>query len=479
VRGSTANGRGWPIRQLGARCVVWMLVSELTVVAWTVAGSRHVVWMDKQSWNRFAVLAAAATLYIVASRLAEERRRAADLAEPEHVDQTSVYLFAGALLLPVPWAMALLVVVRAQRYLVARKPPSRFIFTTASIGLSVLGVNAVSRLTPLGQWLKSPSLAVGTATTVGILASGVAAIVVYYLAQAVVVPGARVLVAGGNGWAELVYRNEQGKLVSPALGSWDTQLEIFRALGLAVAATLATMPLYGGLLLFVVTPLVIGDTRRQHRLQQTESERDDFRAGMYTDGLTKLPNRESFDLDAGKALDADRAHRRPTTIAVLDIDHFKQINDDYGHAAGDDVLRALGRLLRPVALDDPRGHDILRHGDIIARAGGEEFWLLLPGTSAEHALSVLERVREAVQGTTVKTTRKAGGGRVTLSRTVSIGVCESTPGASLHDLLVMADAALYQSKCSGRNRVTTYGATTKSLGLRAVTDHHTASSRPA
>lgn len=131
---------------------------------------------------------------------------------------------------------------------------------------------------------------------------------------------------------------------------------------------------------------------------------------------------------------------------MLDIDHFKKINDGYGHIMGDTVLRTFGELLREPGL--------FRDTDIIGRYGGEEFLVLLPETNCRHAAIPAERLRERIHA--VEFDDGEGG---TFSITVSIGIAEFLPGEIDSDELIKrADAALYQAKTQGRNRVCTYKA---------------------
>jgi diguanylate cyclase (GGDEF)-like protein len=151
-----------------------------------------------------------------------------------------------------------------------------------------------------------------------------------------------------------------------------------------------------------------------------------------TDALTELPNRRAFD----RAL--ARASRGPLALVALDIDHFKQVNDTLGHAAGDAALRHLARVLR----------EGLRDGDVAARVGGEEFEVLLPGGDLRLGLEVAERLRAQVEA------RPFQAEGTELRLTLSCGVSAfPDPVASADNLVKMADAALYQAKRDGRNRV--------------------------
>ncbi|MBJ7331559.1 MAG: GGDEF domain-containing protein [Solirubrobacteraceae bacterium] len=153
----------------------------------------------------------------------------------------------------------------------------------------------------------------------------------------------------------------------------------------------------------------------------------ELRVSAATDGLTGLALRTVFDAE----LRSHAAGDDEVSVVFLDVDHFKEINDTHGHLAGDEVLRALGRELREIARD----------GDIVARLGGEEFGVLLPGTGRAEALAVAERI--------CATVRTAG---CDPAITVSAGVA-STTGGNADSVLSDADAALYAAKRQGRDRV--------------------------
>ncbi len=157
------------------------------------------------------------------------------------------------------------------------------------------------------------------------------------------------------------------------------------------------------------------------------------------DGLTGVFNRRHFfDLAAVTLAQCER-RKRGACIAMLDVDHFKAVNDRYGHAAGDEALKALTRVCQREC----------RSSDIIARHGGEEFVVLLPETTLESARAVVERVRRAIAEELI-----AAANGVSFSITVSGGLTERRDGESLEVLLARADDALYQAKRAGRDRVT-------------------------
>lgn len=155
-----------------------------------------------------------------------------------------------------------------------------------------------------------------------------------------------------------------------------------------------------------------------------------------TDGLTGISNRRHFFSLAERELSRASRHDEPLSAILLDVDHFKKFNDTYGHDVGDDVLKVVASTLSAT----------IRREDLVARYGGEEFVLLLPRTAGKEALEVAaERLRAAVEEVRV---------RESLQVTISLGVAGLLPGETLHDLLLRADAALYESKRAGRNRAT-------------------------
>ncbi|QEC46988.1 diguanylate cyclase [Baekduia soli] len=161
----------------------------------------------------------------------------------------------------------------------------------------------------------------------------------------------------------------------------------------------------------------------------------------YRDELTELPNRRGTTRQLEVLLSRARRHGQQLAVLVVDADRFKLVNDDHGHAAGDVVLRELGRRLR----------DRVRREDLVGRWGGEEFLVALPETAPAAATAVAEALRAAVGATPID----ANG--ASLRMTVSIGVA-AWGGADLEDLVHRADRALYAAKAAGRDRVVAEGA---------------------
>ncbi len=160
-----------------------------------------------------------------------------------------------------------------------------------------------------------------------------------------------------------------------------------------------------------------------------------------TDGLTGVFNRRHFFELAEAEVRRCERYGQPMALAMIDVDHFKRLNDRHGHAAGDDALRALARVSAAQ----------IRNVDVLARYGGEEFVVLLPETSLEGAVLVVERLRARVAAEVLKTPSGPD------SMTVSIGVVERWQGEALDETLRRADASLYLAKAQGRDRVVADG----------------------
>ena len=176
---------------------------------------------------------------------------------------------------------------------------------------------------------------------------------------------------------------------------------------------------------------------RQQQALQAELERL-----ARTDPLTGLFNRRHMDALGDREIERSRRSRAPLAVMLADVDHFKRINDRYGHAVGDEVLVEMAARLQAN----------VRGGDLVARWGGEEFCVLLADTDDQGARLAAERVRRAIAQRPFETS--AGPLKVTLS----LGVVALDDGpARLSSLLRQADAALYTAKSAGRNRVVVEG----------------------
>ncbi|HEY3717609.1 MAG TPA: GGDEF domain-containing protein [Jatrophihabitantaceae bacterium] len=160
------------------------------------------------------------------------------------------------------------------------------------------------------------------------------------------------------------------------------------------------------------------------------------------DTKTELLNAAAWRQLAQRELERAGRQKTATAVLVIDMDHFKRLNDTYGHLAGDEALKAVGEALA----DELRGYDA------VGRFGGEEFVALLPSVDGPTAVGVAERVRERIESVQVRVERRTGGiGSIAV--TASVGVAAAQGGVELDDLLRAADGALYAAKAAGRNAV--------------------------
>lgn len=179
------------------------------------------------------------------------------------------------------------------------------------------------------------------------------------------------------------------------------------------------------------------------RMKSLEAESDKLRRSLAeaqsqatTDALTGLPNRGAFEKRLVEEVARWKRFGKPLCMLVWDIDHFKSINDNFGHQAGDKTLRVIGQLLSSK----------VRETDFVARYGGEEFVMMMPGTQAEHAGKVANAIREHI----AKQQFKAGDKPIPI--TISCGYCEFHEGDKPEEVFKRADDALYVAKQNGRNR---------------------------
>lgn len=202
-----------------------------------------------------------------------------------------------------------------------------------------------------------------------------------------------------------------------------------RLSALARTRTWQTLSLVLSVILgLVLLAAVVALVRRSRRLQVM----------AMTDELTGVANRRRVELYLADQLASGRQYGHDSSVISLDIDHFKSVNDTWGHPAGDVVLQRVARICED---------NLLRPGDLAGRVGGEEFLLVLPGTDLGAARMVAERLRAAVEATDMS---DAIGRR---SVTISLGVARAVPGDTVESVESRVDAALYRAKQAGRNRV--------------------------
>ncbi|MBN2017007.1 MAG: GGDEF domain-containing protein [Candidatus Cloacimonetes bacterium] len=163
-----------------------------------------------------------------------------------------------------------------------------------------------------------------------------------------------------------------------------------------------------------------------------------------TDPLMEINNRRHFDMRLIEEISRAHRYNSPLALFMVDVDHFKKINDTFGHDIGDDVLVELGRLIQ----------DQVRRNDIVARYGGEEITIIAPETTIEVARTLGERLRSTIEDTVLV---KKTNSHPAIKATVSIGISGLTKNiVSMKDFIQKADVALYEAKSNGRNKVVVF-----------------------
>ncbi|MFP1633492.1 GGDEF domain-containing protein [Zhengella sp. ZM62] len=208
--------------------------------------------------------------------------------------------------------------------------------------------------------------------------------------------------------------------------------------GTAALAVLCAAIMFG---LGYFYPLLRRQVREEMQLRamtQSLSKRsENLQQAALTDGLTGMQNRRYFDDALAQYLEEFKRINRPVGLMILDLDHFKLVNDTHGHDAGDDVLKAVASCLR----------EFTRYHDVVARLGGEEFAIVAPNMDAELLAKFANRIRMAISQLTISS------GNIRIRVTTSIGVAIWDGREGSEDLYRRADAMLYQAKREGRNRV--------------------------
>ena len=422
--GRSDGANRYPFWSLPARVKIPVLVVEAVVLG-ALAMGICAAFVDgtrpAAGWVWLALALVVAGVASTEASLGVERKRRQSDDHP-HLDLSSVWTFAGAVLLVGPLAALVAMAIYLHIYLrVWRRnkvPLHRVLFSTATILLAVQAAAAVTDR--IGNDLLFRSVA-------GVLAV-VAAMVVYMLVNLALV--VLVIVVSGP--------SRRLATVRQAIGPFDDVALEFAtlAMGALVAAAADTFgPPY--VLLGLPPLIVLHRTRLVRQLEEDAS----------TDGKTGLLTAAAWQEKAGRAVLRSERGEQPTSVLVLDLDHFKLVNDRFGHLVGDQVLAAVAASVR----------DEVRDEDLVGRFGGEEFVVLLQGAEGEDprsgARAVAERIRERIAALRVAV---AGPHETVVVEglTVSIGGATAPrDGNDLAALLEIADAAMYEAKRAGRNRV--------------------------
>ena len=414
--------RRWLIWSFATPVLVYILMVELAAVG-TVAGTLALDSIGSQDWLWFGLLVLAAIVHLEAARGLERVREVAAEGSP-HTHLQSVWFFAGVLLLPPPLIVGLLVIsylhswVRVYR---CRALPHRKIFSVATVILGCAAAYAVlAAFYPVG----AEPFAMTLSGPVG-LAAVFAAGTMYRLVNYSLVVG-------------VILATNPDRPPRKALGNGSDQLMIAGAVGLGtgIAVVMTSQPWWTPLLIVTVLALHTGLLLPQFR----DASRTDAKTGLF-DAMF-WAELTSDELDRARRLNGRLG------VLLLDLDHFKRVNDGYGHLAGDAVLRAVADAIK----HSVRGHDM------VGRYGGEEFAVVLPGLGQDDVTVAAERIRAAVAELAVEVQDLDGDDRVIIGLTASIGAATYPEhGDDRTSLLLAADAALYDAKATGRDRTRVAG----------------------
>ena len=406
------RARSWPLWQLPTPAVAYVLTAEAAAVAAAVAVSTAAP-VGSEDLLVFGVLAACSVVHLQASRRIERVRRVTT-GGPQ-VDLTSIWLVAAVCCLPPLLVLGMVALTRGQRWLAFDRPAHRNWFSAAAITLSACAASAV--LLAAGHRPPPMTDVPGSVAELAVLA---AATIVYWVAQVLLVGGAIALTTTRPRLVDLV-----GDLELNAIDVATV------CLGVLVSIALTHAPL---VILFGVPVAVV--LHRSILVRQFEND-------ARQDAKTGLANTVHWRQIARKELTVAGRRNEGVGLLIIDLDHFKNLNDRYGHLAGDDVLRAVADALRAEVPDF----------DFVARFGGEEFSILVPGVHSQTSLlHTGDRIRRTLERLTVVVTGDAGDTAV-VGVTASVGAALFPDHAlNLDDLLRTADTALYAAKRGGRNR---------------------------
>ncbi len=419
--GGARRVRHWSLWSLPKRALAYVLLVDAGAALAVVLCALGPV--PARSWVIAAVLAGCAIAHLHFSRWIERIRR--DHSRLPHVDLCSIWIFAGALVLPPLPAVLLVATIYLHRWWMvgrwdASRPPHRCLFTASMMILAALSANGVSTASGLREHLAdgTPS---GPLDLVGIVGAAAAQWGVNSLLVGIVI-------------AITVKLRKIGEAVGSA---GDNLLEVGQlALGSFVALAVAWWP--GFALPMVVAAVALHRTVLIHQLE----------LAARTDNKTGLLNAEAWHLQARLELQRTRDRQTPSTMGLfmVDVDHFKDINDRYGHQVGDEVLREIASTLAAA----------VRRGDSVGRFGGEEFAVLLPAVERAEALAIAERVRAQVFN--LKIDDCTGGTVRGLGVSIGVAIWPEIDEDTLEGVLAAADSALYEAKRLGRDQVQVAGA---------------------
>ncbi|MEV8376623.1 GGDEF domain-containing protein [Kribbella sp. NPDC056861] len=410
--------RQWKLWSLPPAALGYVLAIDVIAVTITSLAVRSTLsgpGVTSSEWAAFAVLAVASTLHLELVRGIERRREMAANTSP-HSNLKCLWIFASLLLLPLSLVIPLIVLAYLYSWfrVYGRTVAHRKIFSTSTYVLASAAAAAVLRA---GGLVAEPRVPVSFLSLLVVIAAGAT----WWLVNYALVIGA-ILLASPEATAR------------EALGELSDQLVVCAGLGLgvAIAAVQTSYPW--------VVPVLMVTVLALHRdlllPQYQRAAGTDVKTGLATPSYwasavpVELARAETLHSQVG--------------LLLLDLDKFKEINDTYGHPAGDQALKAVGESVRAE----------VRKGDLVARVGGDELAVLLPGASESEVLEVAERIRERLATLTVAVSTTGTSKTVINGVPASFGAAIYPEVAGTMDQLVLAaDNALLTAKREGRNAI--------------------------
>ncbi len=400
--------RGWALWELPAATCVLIVVVTGAFTAWAVAATWRTSWTGRDL-GLFAVLLAADVVSV------EATRRVPEPAGMNANDMLGAWWVAIAVLLPPQFSLlAPIALMALTQWRVRRIATYKRVYSAAAIGLAHAAASVAFHALP-GRWNDWTLLSEHPVPVV--LALVAAAALAKTLNTALI--GVAVKTADPEARWRSVFVVDHGALELTELST-----------GVLIAVLAGLTPLLVPLALPAVLLLQRGMLYAQ------------VNAAARTDGKTGLLNAVSWEREAAAALADARRQHQPVAVLLIDIDHFKRVNDTYGHLVGDDVLREVAIVLQAQVRDT---------NDLICRFGGEEFAVFLPGMNADEAPRAAERLRRGIAELVTQTACDQV--QVTVSVGVAVTDPTNTPQATVPELLAAADLGLYRAKAQGRDQV--------------------------
>jgi diguanylate cyclase (GGDEF)-like protein len=417
-----ARPSAWSLVAQRPRVIGYVLAVDVAAVA-LVPISLWLTPIPRSDYGYFAILIACCVGYGEASRRIERLRRQS--SSTPHIDLNSVWMFACVLLLHPALTAALIVTFHTHRWMrVAHRIVHRVTFSAAaaicSAGAATLFLVALGRYHTFATGHRDAAMFAVVAGAAAVFIAVNSVLVSTAVALSIPNPSLRTVTADPSDYGLEAATLALGALLGWSLADWPWMI---------VPIVGITLVLHGKVLI------------RQLKEAAT------------TDAKTGLLNTEAWYAAARREISRAERHEATVGVLIIDLDHFKRVNDDHGHLAGDEVLIAVAEAIT----GQVRGYDV------IGRFGGEEFLALLPDIDSQHLVAVAERIRREIAGLVLPVTGHRG---TVLFRglTASVGIAVYPQhGAELDDVLRAADSALFSAKAAGRNQIQLAAAAPRSI----------------